>query len=141
MDSISVGCQLVPSLLYVDPGKTGLRFTGSISLRHSSGLPGRRTFPFRFLLPATFLPLRRAAGYSDTGPGLRSGAAGIDIETVSRCVSIPIPTASGLLLHAVAALFSNKRQRAVVFQPPATSGTVSFTDPRSADAARPFMAL
>ena len=66
MDSISVGCQLVPSLLYVDPGKTGLRFTGSISLRHSSGLPGRRTFPFRFLLPATVLPLGRVAGYLDT---------------------------------------------------------------------------
>ena len=34
--------------------------------------------------------------------GIHSGAAGIDIEAVTGCLSIPIPTASGLLLHVAA---------------------------------------
>lgn len=103
MDVISVGCQLVPSLFYVAPGGAGGKFTDHISL----GALGRvyRTADVLPQIPVTcYGPSTRESGWllGYRFYDIHSGAAGIDIEAVAGCVSIPIPTASGLLLHVTA---------------------------------------
>lgn len=93
MDFISVGCQLVPSLFYVDPGMAGLRFTGRISLKapgRFSRLGGRfpsdsccllRSFHSREWL-FTRIPVS----------GLPSGAAGIDTEALHFSAVVQYPS-------------------------------------------------
>ena len=77
---------------------------GEIHRPHFPEAPGRlsRTVDVPLQIPvACYDPSTRESGWllGFRVPGLRSGAAGIDIEAMIRYVSIPIPTASGLLLH------------------------------------------
>ena len=93
MESISAGCQLVPSLLYVVPAQSRRKIHRVHFPKAHARFPGQRTFPSGSCFLLRLFRLKAVGCSGIRLPGFRSGAAGIDIE------ALPLPLQDTVLIN------------------------------------------